>query len=234
MRAALRESGYRVDVFAGNVDRSFARAAHLLDAAPRRCWESPEDILIYHHSCGWPRGEEIFFSTRNQVVFRTHNVTPPRFFAPYSPGHVQACEAGLECARRAAQRSDFAILGASAVDCEELVALGAARENCRILPPLHFTEQLGRAAFSIPVLERYAGKEPKVLFVGGIKPNKGHRRVLRAFAEYHHLGNPHSRLIFAGSIDERLRPYVLELRQLVSDLGLDDAAAFTAPFLLAS
>ena len=213
MRTALRDSGYQVDVFAEEIDPAFARLARPLEEAPRTCWESPEDILIYHHSCGWPQGEEILFGAPNQVVFRTHNVTPPHFFASYSPGHVQACEAGLECARRAARRRDFVILGGSATNCEDLVALGAEREHCRVLPPLHFTEELGGAPFSSAVLERYGGKGARVLFVGGIKPNKGHRRALGAFAEYYHHGNPHSRLIFAGGIDQRLNLYVIESRR---------------------
>ena len=77
--------------------------------------------------------------------------------------------------RRAARRRDFVILGDSATNCEDLVALGAEREHCRVLPPLHFTEELGGAPFSSAVLERYGGKGARVLFVGGIKPNKGHR-----------------------------------------------------------
>jgi glycosyltransferase involved in cell wall biosynthesis len=77
------------------------------------------------------------------------------------------------------------------------------------------------------VLERCGRDCVNVLFVGGVKPNKGHARALRAFAKYHRCGNPHSRLIFAGGLDERLKVYGLELRQLVSDLDLEGAVVFT-------
>ena len=141
------------------------------------------------------QGARNFFSTRNQVVSeRTMSLRP--FFCPYSPGHVQACEAGLECARRAAQRSDFAILGDSAVDCEELVALGAARENCRILrrciSPNNLPARLSRSLFSSDTPER----DPKC-FLSAARAKQRPPAGAARLCGYHHLGNPYSRLIFA-------------------------------------
>ena len=227
MRLALMESGYAVSVFAEGIHPACASIADSIDLAPKDLWQSSEDILIYHHSTGWPRGEEILFNTKNRIVLKYHNITPARFFAPYSLPHVEACEFGIESTRRIATLPNMLIAGDSTYNCEDLIALGANPDNCRVLAPLHLTEELGREMFDVATLSRNSGATANILFVGGVKPNKGHARAIRVFAEYQRHFNDRSRLIFAGGLDERLAGYVNDLKTLASQLGVLDHVIFT-------
>jgi glycosyltransferase involved in cell wall biosynthesis len=81
--------------------------------------------------------------------------------------------------------------------------------------------------FDFATLFRYSGATVNILFVGGVKPNKGHARAIRVFAEYHQNFNHRSRLIFAGGIDELMGGYVSGLKALASQLGVADHVIFT-------
>lgn len=227
MRDALLRLGYPVRIFAEGIHPRCAALAEPLSKAPPDLWQSSEDILIYHHSMGWPPGEEILFKTKNRIILRHHNVTPPQFFAPYSISHQQACAAGLEATRRIARLGDMLVLGDSTFNCDDLIVFGAPAGSCRVLAPLHLTEELGHAPFDLPTIQRYSGEVVNILFVGGIKPNKGHARAIRAFAVYRHQFNSRSQLIFAGGIDDRLRNYIEDLRQLAASLGVASQVTFT-------
>jgi glycosyltransferase involved in cell wall biosynthesis len=227
MRAVLAEAGYQVRVFAESVHPSLASLAQPLNQAPRKAFQSPGDILIYHHAMGWPVGEDILSRTRNRIVLRYHNITPAIFFAKYSEPFTITCSLGAESTRRLARLPDALVLGASAYNCDEFVALGVDRARCHVLPPLHAIEDFNRERFDVGVLETYSSAKTNILFVGGVKPNKGHARAIRVFAEYRGTYNEHSRLIFVGSIDPRLTKYVEELKQVAADLGVADAVVFS-------
>lgn len=227
MRDTFLRHGYPVRIFAEGIHPRCAGIAEPLSKAPADFWQSSEDILIYHHSMGWGSGEAILFNTRNRIVLRHHNVTPPRFFAPYSIHYQQACTAGLEATKKIAGLRNMIVLGDSTFNCADLIALGVPAATCRVLAPLHLTEELGHAPFDIPTIQRYSGEVVNILFVGGIKPNKGHARAIRAFAVYRHQFNSRCQLIFSGGIDDRLRNYVEDLRQLAARLGVADQVVFT-------
>ena len=229
MRAALLKSGYRVHIFAEEIHPAWASVAESLDVVPSRILNAPEDVLIYHHSMGWSRGEELLFSTRNKIIVRYHNITPAHFFTPYSQPHTDGCKAGMEATKRIAKIPKMLIVGDSAYNCRDFVAHGAASSQCRVLSPLHLTEDLGRAPFDLAILQNYSDGVVNILFVGGLKPNKGHARAIRVFAEYLRSFNSDARLIFAGGIDERLRAYLDDLNTLASDLGIADRVVFTGP-----
>jgi glycosyltransferase involved in cell wall biosynthesis len=96
-----------------------------------------------------------------------------------------------------------------------------------VLAPFHLTQQLGGQPFDIRTVQQYTGDMTNILFVGGIKPNKGHARAIRVLSSYQHRYNERARLIFAGSIDERLVCYVNKLRQLAVESGVADSVTFT-------
>jgi glycosyltransferase involved in cell wall biosynthesis len=227
MREVLSRSGYPVDVWAESIHPDRKNVARPLSTAPAEFWRSPEDILIYHHSMGWPPGENILFETRNKIILKYHNITPPRFFAPYSPPHMHACEAGVQSTKRIARLRGMTILGDSTFNCADLIAEGANPQECSVLAPFHLTEELSRGPFDLPTVQRYGGDIVNILFVGGIKPNKGHARAIRVFAEYYRCFNHRSRLIFAGGIDERLQNYIGDLRDLAARLDVGDSVLFT-------
>ncbi len=226
MAVALIPS-YSVDLYAEGIDRTLANTAKPLRSAPEADWSSTDDVLIYHHSMGWPLGEKILFRAKNRVIIRYHNVTPSRFFAPYSLPHEQACQAGAESTQRIAQIQNALIVGDSTFNCEGFIEIGVPPENCRVLPPFHLTEELGREPFHMATVQQYSGELVNILFVGGIKPNKGHARAIHVLAAYRRHFNERCRLIFAGGMDDRLNSYVDDLRQLAAKLGVAGQVIFT-------
>jgi glycosyltransferase involved in cell wall biosynthesis len=227
MRIALMESGHVVRVFAEAIDPACASIADPIDTAPQELWKSSDDILIYHHSIGWPRGEKILFNTDNKVILRYHNITPAHFFAPYSLPFTESCETGIESTKRIVKLPNLLFVGDSSYNCQDLILYGANPASCRVLPPFHMTEELGREMFDTETVSRYAGATVNILFVGGLKPNKGHAGAIRVFAEYQRTYNDRSRLIFAGSTDERLSKYLRSLKSLARHLGVAEHIIFT-------
>lgn len=227
MRAALVEQGFAVQVFAQGVHPACAAIAEPLARASASIWDSPDAVLIYHHSAGWPQGEAILFRTRNRVVIRYHNVTPPRFFAPYSEAHRVACQAGVESTRRIATLPHTLVVGDSHFNCADFTGAGVAPARCRVLPPLHQTDALGAEAADWATVARFSGETVNLLFVGGVKPNKGHARAIHVLAQYQRHFNPRARLIFAGGLDERMNGYVDSLKQTAAGLGVADDVIFT-------
>jgi glycosyltransferase involved in cell wall biosynthesis len=109
---------------------------------------------------------------------------------------------------------------------EELVSLGAPAEACRVLPPLHLTEQLGREQWDLRTWERYRKDVPNILFVGGIKPNKGHARAIEVLAAYRRIFRERARLIFAGS-DPRIGAYREEVVEITREMRVEADVIFT-------
>ena len=162
----LRRRGLRVTLHAPQFEPVWASLIRPpVDAARAH-------ILIYHHAVYWPEGEEILRRHRGRVrILRYHNVTPPEFFAPYSPvmaadlaeGRAQTARLVRLCTHWTAD-SHFSL--------HELLQAGAVPRRATVLPPFHQAEAL-RAAPADPapgeVLADAA--EGVVLFVG--RPTKG-------------------------------------------------------------
>lgn len=225
MAAALRAEGYQVDVFAEEIDPACADSGRAFDLRDRR-WQDSRAILIYHHSMAWPKGEQLIETTAAKLVIRYHNITPARFFSRYSEAHYRACKDGEASTRRLARIGRAWFLGASNFNCDELIRLGAPRNRTRSLAPFLVTEELSRVPFDAETLNRYKDGAKNILFVGGLKPNKGHLRALGVFAEYRLRANLHARLIFAGKVDPRLEGYREDLDREAESMRLSRHVVF--------
>jgi len=225
MAAALRAAGYGVEVFAQEVDAACLGAGTVLDPLDRR-WRDAQSILIYHHSMAWAKGEAVIAAAAGKVLIRYHNITPARFFSRYSEAHYRACKDGEASTRRLARLNGAWFLGASDFNCRELIGLGASEARAAALAPFHATGELSTVPFDAPTLGRYKDGSTNILFVGGLKPNKGHARALRVFAEYRRLTGAASRLIFAGTVDSRLASYQRELEREAESMRLSEHVVF--------
>jgi glycosyltransferase involved in cell wall biosynthesis len=228
MATALTQAGYDTDIFAAGIDPCYASSVKPVSTARADYWRS-SDILVYHHSGGWPDGEALVDTARHcRVVIRYHNVTPPEFFVGISEPHVTACRDGQELTRRLANLPYANFWAASTFNAEQLIAYGAPRERLSVLPPLHAIESLRKEPFDYGISGEYRARGPYILFVGGFKPNKGHERAIRLFHRYYHDVNRSSRLVFAGNVSPAFERYTDGLRAIIHDLQLDGAVLFTA------
>jgi glycosyltransferase involved in cell wall biosynthesis len=224
MRRWLRRRGIQARVYAGRRHPSLRRLVRPLQHFYRFLNE-PNDVLIYHHSVGWPAGLAAYERSQNRKVLRYHNVTPAVYYRPYSGKYIKACGRGMRETRRLLGIGMELILADSEFNARELAALGADRRQCRTLPPFH---AIGRLA-SLPSKPRLAarlGWQPYLLFVGRLAPNKGHRHLLHAFAWYRHYRAGQARLLLVGHYDPGLIHYRMELEEQIRRLRLTGLVHF--------
>jgi glycosyltransferase involved in cell wall biosynthesis len=224
---ALRRAGYQVSVFAGSWNAAYASIAAEARVESDE-WDDPRAILIYHHSIAWPAGEKILARSKNKIVVKYHNVTPPEYFASYARRYYLACMHGLEASGRLAKsRIDF-LWGDSQFNAEEFIRLGVRRERCRVMPPMHRVEEMARAPLDAVITGAYRDGVPNILFVGAFRPNKGHFRAIETLAAYRRLSSRPARLFLPGSLDPALNGYVEDLKQHAASLEVSDGL-FLAP-----
>jgi glycosyltransferase involved in cell wall biosynthesis len=217
----LTGRGVETAIFAEGIAPSLRGIAQPLQPRDRR-WASAGDILIYNHSTGWGTGRRLLERTRNRVVVRYHNVTPPRFFEGYAENYRKACEQGEAETRELAGRPDTWFLGDSEFNAGELEAAGVGRERCGVVAPFHAVERIARAPLSQAAIGMLRGTGPVGLFVGAFRPNKGHAKAVRVWAEFCRLTGERGPLVFAGNLDPALNRYKEAIEALARDLGIAD------------
>ncbi|MDX2154335.1 MAG: glycosyltransferase [Bryobacteraceae bacterium] len=225
MLEILRAAGYQALLFAEIIDDALKDLA-IPASADLEFWRSPIDVLIYHHAIHWELGEKILARSRNRLVIKYHNVTPPHFYADYSTLYYRACEEGLAATAALAKFTRAVLWADSQFNAGEFTALGFPEARCRVLPPVHQVEELTQQPLDPIVMGAYRGPRPNVLFVGGMRPNKGHFRAIETFVEYAARTDRQPRLIFAGSFDPGLVKYTDALERHVHNMHLEDSVVF--------
>lgn len=211
IRDHLRAAGLESEVFAGSAEPRVAAECRPL--AEHAAADGEEAACIYHFSPGSPAGESAR-RARGPLALVYHNVTPARFFAPWSR------EAAALAAGAAAELASLAprtrlALAHSRFSLADLEAAGFARRAA--LPFLHDTRGTGASS---PVVRRlYVDGRTNVLTVGRVAPNKRLEDVLAVFAAFQRVV-PRSRLLIVG--ETRLEAYTLALERLARERRLRD------------
>lgn len=230
MRDVLAAAGHEVRCFAPNADSG-------LHAQPvRRMAEflkNPEDLLIYHYAVAYPEALEFFRTLTCRKIIKYHNVTPPEFFEPYHAGYADLCRRGRDMVREFVATKPNRLLGDSPFNVSDLVAAGAAREDCVVVPPFHAVEAMQELEADLSFLQRFApdsfGAQKNILMVGRIVPNKGYEQLIGSFALYRerYATTGDARLILAGKTEAPLALYTGHLRKLCRDLEIESHVVFT-------
>ena len=221
MYHTFREAGYDTKVLAQFVHPAHEQITSVLSADTAGPWDDPETILIYHHAIDWDLGEQILAKSRNKIVIKYHNVTPPHFYSRYAEHYYWACVNGIRATERLAQLPGTWICGDSQYNAQEFIRLGVAPDRCRVIAPLHRIDDLARVPFDAVVTGVYRDRVANILFVGGIRPNKGHAKALEVLSAYKQMSDTPARLIFAGNYDANLKSYMDEMQEFVARLDLD-------------
>lgn len=188
--------------------------------------QSPDDVLIYHHSLGWDLGLELLHKRICRTVIKYHNVTPPEFFAGISQWHEEKCAEGRRHLEYIAGASFDSYFSDSAFNMRELLALGASAERSFVVPPFHQIDRLGAIVPDLETLETYRDGKTNILSVSRVTPHKNQAGLLEAFAVYHHDYNPASRLLIVGKEEVPFKAYSDLLRELIDFYALKDAVVF--------
>lgn len=224
MRSVLSNAGADVRLFAETVVGVDVPVSPLREL-PEFC-NSPDSLLIYHFSVGWAPGLDVVSQVPARRILKYHNVTPPEFFAPHCAEYAAVCQAGRDQIGRVAKMPFTRFWGDSGYNVAELVREGAPAERTSVIPPFHHIADLLEADADLKILDQYRGDSFNVLMVGRIAPNKGHPRLVRAFADFRTRYRADARLIIVGSSDIRLASYEEEILKIIEAERIADSVAF--------
>lgn len=224
LRDTLRDAGYESELFYEYIGAGLSgEAAQYTDCDPKA---DPGRLILYHLSTRSPMAAWLVEAARGgqAVAVDYHNVTPSEFFARWDPHAAESMDAAREEMALLApwvsagfadseynrQELEGAGYGETAV-CPLLMDL----EGLHVAPDPATGDRLGRSA------------GPLWLFVGRLAPNKCQHDVIAAFALYHRLYAPDSRLALIGSTASL--GYSWALKDLVEDLDVSAAVDLVGP-----
>jgi glycosyltransferase involved in cell wall biosynthesis len=207
-RDLFRRWGHESDIFAIQIDPDLGHEIRpWTDPAARR-----GDVTILHFAVPSAMSAE-FARLRGRRVLQYHNVTPPKFLAPFSAALARMCAEGRSELAGLAGGVDLAV-GVSDYNRRELAALGYT--NTAVVPLLLDVDRLRRAPRR-PALEWLLQDGlANILFVGRIAPNKKLEDHLRLAEHYKRYVDSSYRFIFVGRQDA-VPEYYRTIRALVAE-----------------
>lgn len=217
----LRDEGFDTEIYAEYIDSRLKGRG--IQHISKLSALSEDDIILYH-ACIATDLNIRFTEYGGKKVMIYHNITPPVFFEKYSPRIAATCRIGENQIRSIAAKVDFCIAD-SDYNMKQLIAMGyrCPIEVCPILIP--FEDY--RKAPETSVLNKYQNKDwTNLLFVGRIAPNKGYQDIIAAFAVYHNLYNPQSRLFLVGN-PSGMDEYFVEIKQYIKKLDIQEFVIFS-------
>ena len=221
MRDLLRAMGHDAELFALTIDDDLRHEVRpFSDSASKR-----GDVTIFHYALPSPMSAA-FAALPHGRVLQYHNVTPARFFAPYSPALFRLASIARDELAGLAPATELA-LGDSEYNRQELEELGFGKTG--VLPIAVNTKRLTGAPAQ-PVLEEILDDGlVNFLFVGRIAPNKKIEDHIRLAEQYKRYVDAYYRFIFVGRYDV-VPQYYAAIRALLSEYQmLEDRFIFTGP-----
>lgn len=224
MYEILTQSGNDCYVYA---DNCFNQNVRYIDRRELKCLISePDNFLIYHHSVYWKEGEKILDAAKCRFAIRYHNITPKKFFRPYSQFHYLQCSLGSEQTKRFQKKyEDCTWLCASEYNRRDLAEAG--KQNIYVCPPLHKIDEWKKCIPDSEILNSLIESNAvNLLFVGRIAPNKGHISLIEILRIYvsNYRGNVKLRII--GKFDDLTGKYNEVLFDLIKRYRLEDNVEF--------
>ncbi|MCM1007476.1 MAG: glycosyltransferase family 4 protein [Ruminococcus flavefaciens] len=219
LKGAIADMGFDSEIYAENVDKRLS--SDIAKNIGRLKGLKPDDIILYHKSTGTDLTFKLDeFKCRKIMIY--HNITPPEFFAPYSPAAESLTKFGYEGVEFLRDKVELC-LADSSYNKSELIRMGY---NCPIeVRPILIKFDDYKQTPDKTVLKNCSDGKKNLIFVGRIAPNKKQENIIRAFYWYKRM-NPDSRLILAGSYTG-MENYFERLVKYTKALGLEEDVVFT-------
>ena len=185
--------------------------------------QSPQTVIVYHHSGLWEDGEKLLDGAKAQIVFKYHNITPPKFFAPYCTAYEKSCFEGRKQTERLIKKFPNAFwLADSQYNASELY--GVDKQHIAVCAPFNKIERWSKAKPDEAVLKSLVLNENiNALFVGRCAPNKGHLAMIEALAVYcSKYKDSRLHLWIIGKSDDALHSYNTLVHGAAAYYGLRD------------
>jgi glycosyltransferase involved in cell wall biosynthesis len=169
--------------------------------------------LIYHY-WNYSYVEDFIRGFRGPKAIHFHNITPPEYFPPGSPGHL-ATSRGYEQLPKIINLFDL-LIGDSAFNLETCRPYLDGPKPGIVIPPVVEPDEIRRRPYDTRLLNTLRRQEgTRLLFVGRIARNKRQDRLIELFDAYCRSFDPHAWLYLVGS-DQGDPAYRAELEALRS------------------
>jgi glycosyltransferase involved in cell wall biosynthesis len=212
-RDLLRSWGYESEIVAEHVHPEMLDAVHRLDRSGKRLAKRGSILLRY---ALWSATAELALRVDGPVGLCYHNITPGNLLRDFNPGLADLCDRGRAALAGFGGRLD-SLVADSSFNAAELRSAGLGEAT--VVPLL--------LELPAEVPRRKPGREPVVVTVGRIVPNKRLEDVIRGFTLYQRRHAPEASLIIVGS-DVGFESYRTALEILTARLGTH-RVVFTGP-----
>jgi glycosyltransferase involved in cell wall biosynthesis len=212
-RDLLRGWGHRSEIVAEHVHPDLVGTVRALDRDGRRL--AAEGAIVLRYAL-WSPTVDVALEAGGPVALCYHNITPGELLRDFNPAVAELCDRGRAALTRFDGRVST-LIADSSFNAAELHEAGLG--DAAVVPLLL---QLPDA---IP--PREPNREPIVLTVGRIVPNKRLEDVIKAFTLYQRRHAPEASLVVIGS-DLGFESYRHALAVLVARIGAR-GVHFTGP-----
>jgi glycosyltransferase involved in cell wall biosynthesis len=203
-RDLLRGWGYRSEIVTEHVHPDLVGTVHTLDRAGRRLAGEGGILLRY---ALWSPTVEIALEADAPVALCYHNITPGELLRDFNPTVADLCDRGRAALTLFDGRVD-SLIADSSFNAAELRESGLG--DAAVVPLL--------LELPAKVPRRQPNREPIVLTVGRIVPNKRLEHVVKAFTLYQRHHASEASLVIVGS-DLGFENYRHALDVLVARIG---------------
>jgi glycosyltransferase involved in cell wall biosynthesis len=212
-RDLLRGWGYESEIVAEHVHPELLGAVQRLDRNGRRLARRGSILLRY---ALWSATAEVALRANGPVGLCYHNITPGDLLRDFNPGLAELCDRGRAALAGFDGRLD-ALVADSSFNAAELRKAGLGEAT--VVPLL----------LDLPaaVPRRTPNRDPVVVTVGRLVPNKRLEDVIKAFTLYQRRHAPEASLVIVGS-DVGFEGYRTALEVLIARLGTRQVV-FTGP-----
>ena len=216
------------EVCAYAYDRKNPRLPYVTEEEMLSLIADPGNLIIYHHSVYWPDGEDYLRKAKCPIIFRYHNITPPKFFDPYSENHYYSCMVGQKQTKKLQLEFPKAHwICCSQYNARDLIHL--SKEQIHVVPCFApgRLEDWGNATPDAGVVKKLRDFDGvNILFVGRVVPNKGYHTMLEVLYYYVKQYGPKVKLRVIGKKDENLQAYTDFVETRSKELGVTEQIEF--------
>jgi L-malate glycosyltransferase len=217
----LREMGFASEIYSLIIGPGCDGRVWPLGQIPRLA--NGRQWLLYQCSIGSPAADVVSRHPGRKLI-DYHNIVPDELVGAWLPPLAEEARLGRRQLAALAPLVTSAFAD-SAFNAGELDAIGYARTS---VVPVLVEERNIESKPDLRALQRFesrrSGGGSDWLFVGQIGPHKAQHDVIKAFACYHRLYDPDSRLHIVGR--EMGSVYIDALRRFVGALKLSEAVDF--------
>ena len=212
-RDLLRRWGYTSEIVSEHVHPDLLDDVQRLDRRTRRLLDQGSVVL---HYAVWSPTADTALDAKGPVGLCYHNITPGELLRDFNPATADMCDRGRAALAAFRGRID-ALITPSRFNALEL---SDARLGEAVVVPL---------LLDVPgeVPRREPSREPVVVTVGRIVPNKRIEDVVKAFTLYQRHRAPEASLVIVGS-DIGFERYHQALDVLIARIGARNVS-FTGP-----